>query len=156
MLCIKCPPNRINILKAISLGVTINLDDERQNSLATLGVILEVLLVVLVLSDGPNRHLVHTGSGEEQRRNAGGHHRERQPGQELVRVVRTGHEARSADKVLKHGYFSPTYLSIFNLLEQLRQWVAVGFRNFANCGTSWSQISQQHVNGEISQLTHLK
>lgn len=105
MLCIKCPPYRINILKAISLGVTINLDDERQNSLATLGVILEVLLVVLVLSDGPNRHLVHAGSGEEQRRNAGGHHRERQPGQELVRVVRTGHKTKRRRSVKKSHFF---------------------------------------------------
>lgn len=43
-----------------------------------------------------------------------------------------------------------------NLLEQLSQWIAIGFGNFANCGSRWSQISQQHVDREIAELTHLK
>lgn len=83
------------IMKCIS-----SLQDERQNSLPALGIVTKLLAVVPVLAQSPHGHLEHASGSKEVRRNALGHHGERQPREELVGIIRTGHVTKKEIKLL--------------------------------------------------------
>lgn len=65
---------------------------KRQDGLSSSGIIDEFPDVVSVLAESPDGHLVKAGEGEESRDGRVSHGREANPGQNLVRVIGTGHE----------------------------------------------------------------
>jgi len=103
------------------------LQQERDNRFATSGVIRELLLVVPVLSQRPNRHLRETRSREHTGRQALGHHREGRPRVPLVRIVRTRH-----------------------VPEQKRKGVAGGHRYLPLGATLWPEIPERQMDGQVA------
>lgn len=72
------------------------LQNERNDGLALLWVVLELLLVVSVLGERPDTHLEHAGASEQQSGQTLRHDGERQPSAELVSVVGAGHEVEES------------------------------------------------------------
>ena len=112
--------------------MVVALDEEGEDSLAP-RVLLELLAVVPVLAEGPDRHLVGAGQGEEEGGQALRHDGEGDPGSDLVGVVGAGDE-----------------------VEEGRQRVGVGEGDLAHLGAGRAQVALQDVDREVADLAELK
>lgn len=112
----------------MSIVFSEHLEQEGDNRLSA-RIILELLLVVPVLAEGPDCHLVEASQGEEGGGEALGHHGEADPGPDLVSVVGARHEAL-----------------------QLGQRVGVGIGDLSLLGPSRPEVAEQDMDGEVTKL----
>ena len=108
------------------------LNEEGEDGL-TPRIFVELLAVVPVLAEGPHGHLVGAGQGEQERRQTLGHDGERDPGADLVGVVRAGDQ-----------------------VEEGRHRVRVREGDLADLGAGRAQVALQDVDGEVADLAKLK
>lgn len=86
-----------------------------------------------MLCERPHGHLEHSSAGEQISWQTLSHDGERKPSPELVSVVGAG------DKV-----------------EESSEWVGVWDGDLSHVGAWWTQIPQQQMDREISELAQLK
>lgn len=106
------------------------LDEEGKDGLSAFGVVLELLLVVAVLAQGPQSHLVCAGKAEQSSWNALGHDGEGDPGSDFIGVVGARDE-----------------------LEEDGERIEGGVWDLANLGSGRSQATKSPVNAEVSKFT---
>ena len=117
----------------VSRNAASNLNDERHNGFSVFRILLELFLVVSVLAERPDGHLIEAGRSEQANRQALAHQREAAPRADLVRVVRT------RDVVEQDG-------------ERIGGW----HRYLSLSSAGRSQVTQRRVNTVVADLAEQK
>lgn len=103
------------------------LSNEREHGTAVLGVLWELLLVCLVLLDGPHVHLTNSNNGEEEGTPAGTQEAHRKPCNGLKEVVGERNEIK-----------------------------AISIRNLTGTRTRRTKIAQGNMGHQVGQLCPLE
>lgn len=113
------------------IALPLGLENKWNDRLASLRIVLELLLVVTMLSKRPHCHLIAASDSEQESRYTLSHHREREPCEILIRIVRTR-----------------------NIVEESGQRICIGNWNLSHTRAGRTKISQIDVNRKVAQLAY--